>query len=905
MIVPLVLVTRQLKTTTLKYIAAICTLLFLMVGAEMHATHIVGGEIYYEQIGGSDYLITLKVYRDCGPANTNETPFDDFASVGIYSNGQLYQELLMDVFGASVNEVPVTLANPCFILPPDLCVEEAVYTEIVTLPFNSNGYDLVYQRCCRNPSIININVPEDSGATFTTQIPPGPITEENSCPQFTNFPPVALCANADFWFDHSAIDIDGDYLIYDFCSPMLGGTPDAPAPAPPSPPPFTPVSWAGGFSEWDPITSVNPFTIDESTGLLEGTPTQVGQYVIGICVSEYRNGILLSTTNRDFQFNVTLCDPNIVAAIPDQTTFCDGLTFEFSNESFNAEDFYWDFGDPSTTDDWSTDPEPTWIYADTGTYQVMLIANPSWPCADTSTAWYTAYPLVAPEISDPEFECIDGLQMFNFYAAGDYDVDAAFYWDFGPDIIAPGTDVWNPDPVYFGGEGSYDIELTLVDNGCDSTTFITIDVPASPTAEIEDQDVFCDGYTFTFGNLSQDATDYVWNFNDPFFGSDSSIDFEPTWTYSDTGFMTIQLIASSEFACPDTAWDEIEIYTLLAPWFDNPGTQCFEGNSFAFEALGTQDSEAAYDWDFGPNSNPGSSSMSSPSGISYSEPGTYEVTLSISENDCEQSFSDEIDVIPNPAFGFYLFNQVGCPPHYATFIDSSFAETALYYQWDFGDGGASSAANPVHIYEYPGTYDVTVTISTASGCAETETFFTPDAVTVHAPPQAGIDVEPNTVNILEPTVEVWDLSKGGVDCEYFVSDGGYIDECDSYYTFSDGGIFDIYQIVTNIHGCRDTAYAQVAVEGFMFYAPNAFTPNDDGVNDVWLPSALGVTDYDLRVYNRWGHEIWRTDNRNQPWLGEIHGGDHFAQDGTYLYRVVIHDLLQLPHEYAGHITLIR
>lgn len=893
------------EIASIKYIATIFSLALLLLCAEVNATHIVGGEIYYEQIGTQDYLITLKVYRDCGPANTNGTGFDQYASVGIYSNGALYQELLMNLNGAAVNFVPVTLENPCFILPPDLCVEEAVYQEIVTLPLNVNGYDLVYQRCCRNPSIVNLNWPEDSGATFTTQIPPSSITEENSCPQFTNFPPVALCAGGSFWFDHSATDLDDDYLVYSFCSPMLGGTPDAPAPAPPSPPPFTNVSWAAGFSETDPITSVNPFTINSTTGLLEGTPTEPGQYVIGVCVSEYRDAILLSETNRDFQFNVTVCDPNIVAAIPDQTTFCDGLTFAFTNDSFNAEDFYWDFGDPDTEDDWSTDPEPTYVYADTGTYQVMLIANPSWPCADTALAWYTAYPLVAPEISDPIFECVDGLQMFDFHAVGDYDISAAFYWDFGPGIDTPPTYESNPDPVYFGGEGSYDIELTIADNGCDSSVVVTVEVPPQPVAAIEEQEVFCDGYEFTFGNESQDATDYVWYFNDPWFGSDSSIEFEPSWTYSDTGLITIQLIASAQFACPDTTFDTIEIYTLLAPWFDNPGAQCFEGNSFAFEALGTDDNQAIYNWDFGLNSNPSTSSFASPSGISYSEPGTYDITLTIEENDCEESFSDQVDVIANPEFGFYLFNEVGCPPHYAAFIDSSFSETTLYFQWEFGDGATSSAANPVHIYQYPGTYDVTVTISTASGCAEAETFVIQDAVTVHAPPQAGINVEPNTVNILEPTVEIWDLSKGGVDCEYYISDGGFIDECDSYYTFSDGGIYDIYQIITNIHGCKDTAHAQVAVEGYMFYAPNAFTPNDDGENDVWLPSALGVSTYDISVYNRWGDEIWRTDDQNQPWLGEVHGGDHYAQDGIYFYRVVLHDLLLLPHAFQGHITLIR
>ena len=869
------------------------------------ATHIVGGEIYYEDLGGGDYLVTLKVYRDCGSTNTNGTGFDDLASVGVYQGSFLYTEMLMALSDAEVNYVPVVLENPCFVLPPDVCVEEAIYQDVIYLPESASGYTLVYQRCCRNPSIININVPEDSGATFTTDIPGTNLTqEENSCPVFNNFPPVALCAYAEFYFDHSATDPDGDYLLYEFCTPLLGGTPDAPAPAPPAPPPYNGVSWAAGFSEGYPITANPGFEIDAETGYITGTPTQPGQFVLGVCVSEYRNGILLSKTNRDFQFNVTVCDANIVAAIPEQTQFCDGLTFEFTNESTNADDFYWDFGDPFSDDDWSIDPEPTYTYSDTGTFQVTLIANPEWPCADTTTSWYTANPLVAPQISDPVFECVEGYTTFDFYAIGEFET-AAYIWDFGDDIEPPPTTVSNPDPITLEGPGSFDISLTVFEDGCDSTVTITLDVPEDPVAAIAPQETFCDGLEFTFGNESENAESYVWHFNDPWFGSDSSTDFEPTWTYSDTGLIMVQLIAMAENTCPDTTFESFEIYTLLDPFFETPEAQCFDGHSFNFLAEGTVDASAVYTWEFGTLANPATSSSPSPTNITWSEPGTYEVTLTISENDCEKDFTDEITIIPNPQFGYYLFNEFGCPPHYASFIDTSYSEIPLYYNWDFGDGTGSTASDPVHIYQYPGTYDVSVTISTVNGCADSETFVTPNAVTVHPLPQAGIDVEPNTVNILEPTVTISSLAEGNVGCEYFVNDGGYLDECFGSYTFNDGGLFEITQIVTNQYGCRDTARAEVAVEGFMFYAPNAFTPDNDGVNDVWLPSTIGVTNYHMMIYDRWGEVIWESFDKDEPWLGQVHSGEHYAQDGIYLYHVIMSDLLLLPHEYQGHITLIR
>jgi gliding motility-associated-like protein len=91
----------------------------------------------------------------------------------------------------------------------------------------------------------------------------------------------------------------------------------------------------------------------------------------------------------------------------------------------------------------------------------------------------------------------------------------------------------------------------------------------------------------------------------------------------------------------------------------------------------------------------------------------------------------------------------------------------------------------------------------------------------------------------------------------------------------------------------------------MFYAPNAFTPNNDGQNDIWLPSTIGVTKYHLLIHNRWGEVIFETRDPKEPWLGNINEGEHYAADGVYIYHAVIEDLLKLPHEFTGHISVVR
>lgn len=129
----------------------------------------------------------------------------------------------MNLFSADVILFRFLLNNPCFVLPPDaMCVEEAIYTEIIADPKPLMVIFLHTNRCCRNPGIINIEFPQDMGVTFTTQIPGTNLTSAaNSCPQFNSLPPVALCQGADFFFDHSATDIDGDSLVYWFCIFMV------------------------------------------------------------------------------------------------------------------------------------------------------------------------------------------------------------------------------------------------------------------------------------------------------------------------------------------------------------------------------------------------------------------------------------------------------------------------------------------------------------------------------------------------------------------------------------------------------------------------------------------------------------------------------------------------------------
>jgi gliding motility-associated-like protein len=137
----------------------------------------------------------------------------------------------------------------------------------------------------------------------------------NSDPVFNFFPPLFICVNKPFTFNHSATDINGDSLVYSLYQPYNNTAPTFSN----NVAIFPPVTYVGGYNSSSPL-GAGPFSINSSTGLLTGTPGTLGQFVVGVKVKEYRNGIYIGETIRDFQFNVVNCpQPPPTLAVPNAT----------------------------------------------------------------------------------------------------------------------------------------------------------------------------------------------------------------------------------------------------------------------------------------------------------------------------------------------------------------------------------------------------------------------------------------------------------------------------------------------------------------------------------------------------------------------------------------------------------
>src|SRR5690554_4434194 len=127
--------------------------LILISSLRANATHIIGGEIYYDYLGNNNYRIYIVLYRDC--ATVNGAPYDNPLSLGIYSANNVLVRTVQVPFPGSV-VLPIVFDNPCVVPPTGFCNEKAVYTTEVNLPPTPGGYNVSYQRCCRRPDVINI-----------------------------------------------------------------------------------------------------------------------------------------------------------------------------------------------------------------------------------------------------------------------------------------------------------------------------------------------------------------------------------------------------------------------------------------------------------------------------------------------------------------------------------------------------------------------------------------------------------------------------------------------------------------------------------------------------------------------------------------------------------------------------
>ena len=475
----------------MKRLLLLLSTVFFLGTFNASATHIVGGELVYTYLGASQYEVTLIVYRDCFGGQAD---FDDPAAVGVFGAGNnLLQNLNFDL--DSVVTIQGTINSSCVTAPTDVCTEAGYYTEIVTLPPVIGGYTLAYQRCCMNGVVQNVTSPGDVGATYTATIPGSDSFPENSSPSWNQLPPLYVCANLPFDFDHSAFDLDGDSLVYSLCTPFEGASPGDPNPDPPGNPPYSDIPWQAPFSQANMLGGPVPLTIDPITGEIGATPDAQGSYVIGLCVQEYRNGILLGETTRAVQLNVVNCQAPV--ALPDDVNEISPGSFinctEFVEfEAFNSAGFeiWWNFGDPTTLADTANTQATQWQYPAPGTYDLTLVVynpiNPNDPlCTDTVVQQIVVQDTVIP-VAGPDTATCPGIPVQIGSPA-----TPGWTYEWTPTTGLDNPNIAEPTAT-ITGQITYTLTATDAE-GCSGSDDITIDLLANSAADAGPDVQICPG----------------------------------------------------------------------------------------------------------------------------------------------------------------------------------------------------------------------------------------------------------------------------------------------------------------------------------------------------------------------------------------------------------------------------
>jgi gliding motility-associated-like protein len=295
--------------------------------------------------------------------------------------------------------------------------------------------------------------------------------------------------------------------------------------------------------------------------------------------------------------------------------------------------------------------------------------------------------------------------------------------------------------------------------------------------------------------------------------------------------------------------------------------------------------------------------------------GNYTITV-IDSHGCIDKAVATVTQPPPIVVSFSADTVKGCSPLCTNFSDvSNDPNYALdRWHWDFGDGDTDDVSSPRHCFNSPGLYGVTLTVKDNKGCTNKLTI--PNMIEVYTSPVPSFVMSPQPTTILNPNIQFSDRSTdqyGPISAwQWNFNDplsGGVNDLSNlqnPMHQYGDTGIYCVNLTVTNIHGCKDSVTQCVVISNnYSLYIPDAFTPNGDGLNDVFLPKGEAVQQYSMYIFDRWGTMIYYTNDINKGWDGTVNGGSKICPTDTYVYEINVTDGFNNTHSYIGKVTLIK
>ncbi len=297
-------------------------------------------------------------------------------------------------------------------------------------------------------------------------------------------------------------------------------------------------------------------------------------------------------------------------------------------------------------------------------------------------------------------------------------------------------------------------------------------------------------------------------------------------------------------------------------------------------------------------------------GPTYPFSGNQSVIITVvgTSNGCNNTATTAVNVNPMPTANITLGNAKGCVPACVTFTAGG-NPNITSYGWILNGAGITGSVNGAYCFDEAASYTLGLTVMDANGCTGT---VVPVTIDIYPKPTADFNHAPikPIVNI-DQFVTFTDASWGTPIVSwnwYFMNTAQYTSiEQNPTFAYTEPGTYPVVLVVKSDKGCMDTLIRPLVVgEDFGIYVPNAFTPNADGLNDIFQPKGFGVVKYEINVFDRWGEKVYSTKAFEEGWDGSFHGRSKtICEEGTYTWLIQCTDVFGKSHELKGHVTLMR
>jgi gliding motility-associated-like protein len=584
--------------------------------------------------------------------------------------------------------------------------------------------------------------------------------------------------------------------------------------------------------------------------------------------------------------------PAVTASFSWTGAACASVQAQFNNTSTIGTSAEWTFGDGF----YSNAFNPYHLYSNNGlqdlNYTVSLVSSSVFGCTDTVTNPLTV--LYSPN-AIAAIDTVYGCYPLNVDLTNASQGANAYSWDYG-DALNSTTSAAQHTYTYFNlsdQSQTYQITLTVeAPNGC--TDVWTDQVTVLPQV-VADADVIvsgCNPVDVVFDNQSTGATSYFWNLGN----GDTSTSFNEQGTFYnpypiDTTFV-VTLTATNIYGCEVTTdlWVIVQPFPIAA-FTVTPLVQTWPSNSVTLQENSTG-TNLGFHWTLEDGSE---YYVPNPGVHVFPTWGVYNIELIVNEGLCTDTTAQSITIIPPAPVALFEGNGEGCFPLTVTL--SNLSQYADSYEWFFSDGGYTTSDNPVYTFYQSGIFGATLVVHGFDGT--NDTLELTNLFIAHANAVASFTVTPNQVVVPDQPILCQNASDNATTFEWSFGDGSLSSEVSPKHFYDIEGVYSIQLIANNEFNCPDTLILEDVVfaygDGYLEY-PNAFTPNSSGpgdgyydpfgyTNDVFCPLHKGVVLYEFQIFNKWGEQIFETNDIHRGWDGYYRGV--LSKEDVYAWKVSV------------------